>query len=819
MKTLRYLFLILTAAICTAIVPAQEMGTWNLYSSFCAPTLKTIVTPRLVYYISGGNLFSYNPDNQESFQYSTHNLLSDHNIVNAYYNPDGKYLLIFYDTGNIDLLYDDGKVRNFSDIAASEIDKPISLNDVHFDGSDMYLATNFGLVQYDVDRGEVKQSGIFRMPVYGITALGNHLVMKVDGAIRSIEKGKRFASVDALTFHFNYSDNPIELIGLNDTQYLLYSANGFYVVMRHTINFETGQCATYDPRAPIFKHTKSPYMIHGAAGALYYWADGVLYTLDENVMEKKVADLPDDFQSMKLGLWSGIDKLWSLSRDGIACHGLDGEGGVTTISERYRPNELTVRKICYFFPSVDGRYLYMQNQGATVYKFGNTGRGLNVVQNAARITLADGSLADFTCYPVEAKVPTITNIQKNIGQYIISPTSLAPDPDDPDVAFISTADDGIYKVRGSEFLGRFDETNSLLNLYDNRLIVYCVSIDPHGNLWAAVFNEDWQRSCMMVLPSDKRRLDPAQVKREDWVDIDLPSINYWGGQDVRILHCKKSNLTAVINHVGEEVILLYDNNGTPYDFTDDRFRSFEEAIVDQDGKIYTPQFTPCVAEDLEGRIWLGTGEGIFEIVNPRNAINSDENRVTHLKVPRNDGTNAADYLLGSEMIMDIAVDVANRKWIATQSSGLFLVSPTGNEILANFNVDNSLLPTNEINAVYADPSGSTIYVGTPLGLLTYHSDATPARSDFSDILVYPNPVRPDYTGDVYISGLMENTLVKIADASGAVVHQGQSEGGLYVWDARTSSGTRVKSGVYYVMVSSRSGDDSSAKVTKLMIIN
>lgn len=819
MNFIKNLFLTMTLLAGAMYSSAQEIGSWQIYPSFCPPAQKTIVTPGMVYYISGGNLFSYDTKNEETYQYSTDNRLTDTNITGAYYNPEGKYLAVFYDTGNIDLIYDDGTARNFSDIASSDIDKPVTVNDVYFDGNNMYLATNFGLVHYNVSRGEVVQSANFKMPVYGITGVGDRLVMKVDGYICSIEKGKRLASMEALTKHYAYTDNPMELIGIDDGSFLAFINNAGSVIVRHTLDFSTG-AHTVSNCAPQRKTKVPPYLIHGADGRIFYHANNILYTLDDDLKEQRLTDLPEEFASMKVGTWKGIDEIWSLNPEGIACHGFDGEGGMTTLSERYRPNNLSVRRICYFFPSHDGRRLFMQNNGLTVYKFGTPAtRGLDVIQNAACLDIDNGTFRDFTCYPVEARQPYLRSLQNTMGFYPISPTSLAPDPDDEDIVFLATADDGVYKVRGTEFIGRFDETNSLIGKFDNRNIIYGISIDPYGNLWVATYNEGYTRSPLMVLPASKRRLDPADITREDWVDIDMSSIDYWGGQDVRFLHCRKSNIMVVINHTIGEIVLLYDNNGTPYDFSDDSFRCFESALIDQDGNSVRPLHTSSVLEDHDGRVWVGTDIGIFEITNLKNAIKSGENRVSHIKVPRNDGTNAADYLLGTDHIMDMTVDAANRKWIATEGSGLFLVSPTGNEVLANFNTDNSPLPTNEIYAVYADPTGSTIYVGTPVGLLSYRSNATPARDDYDEILAYPNPVRPEYSGSVYITGLKENTLVKIADSSGAVLHQGRSEGGLYVWDATTSTGARVRSGVYYVLVSSASDGKSSGAVTKIMVIN
>ncbi|MDE6782307.1 MAG: hypothetical protein K2J17_01165, partial [Paramuribaculum sp.] len=169
MNLIKNLFLTMALLVGAAVSSAQEMGTWQMYPSFCPPSQKTIVTPGIVYYISGGSLFSYDTKNEETYQYTTDNRLTDTNITGAYYNPDGKYLAVFYDTGNIDIIYDDGTARNFSDIASSDIDKPVTVNDVYFDGNNMYLATNFGMVHYNVSRGEVVQSANVKMRGYGLT--------------------------------------------------------------------------------------------------------------------------------------------------------------------------------------------------------------------------------------------------------------------------------------------------------------------------------------------------------------------------------------------------------------------------------------------------------------------------------------------------------------------------------------------------------------------------------------------------------------------------------------------------------------------------
>ncbi len=103
--------------------------------------------------------------------------------------------------------------------------------------------------------------------------------------------------------------------------------------------------------------------------------------------------------------------------------------------------------------------------------------------------------------------------------------------------------------------------------------------------------------------------------------------------------------------------------------------------------------------------------------------------------------------------------------------------------------------------------------------MEYSGTSSPAAADFSDVVAYPNPVTPDYTGIITIKGLMENSLVKIADANGNVFHTTRSEGGMATWDGCYADGRRVKSGVYFVISSQNADGSSTGVVTKILIVN
>jgi hypothetical protein len=181
----------------------------------------------------------------------------------------------------------------------------------------------------------------------------------------------------------------------------------------------------------------------------------------------------------------------------------------------------------------------------------------------------------------------------------------------------------------------------------------------------------------------------------------------------------------------------------------------------------------------------------------------------------------ADYLLDALSISGIAIDNANRKWISTTTSGVYLVSEDGDEILEHYDTNNSILPSNKVTAVACDPNSSSVFFATEAGVLEYNSTASPASENLNEVYAYPNPVRPDFTGWITVTGLMDNTLVKIADSAGNVFFQGRSEGGMITWDGCNSNGDRVKTGVYYVFASHGTSSDSGSEscVTKILVIN
>jgi len=262
-------------------------------------------------------------------------------------------------------------------------------------------------------------------------------------------------------------------------------------------------------------------------------------------------------------------------------------------------------------------------------------------------------------------------------------------------------------------------------------------------------------------------------------------------------------------------LFVFDDNHTIDNESDDTYRLISVKVSEVENP--TPyNDIRSIAEDHDGYIWLGTANGPVVYYNPYEILSKDIS-AARIKVPKYDGKYGALILLENETINDIAVDGGNRKWFATANSGAFLVSPDGKKQLFNFREENSPVFSNNILSVAVDNKTGEVFLGTSQGTAVYRGNATEGENTFGKIYVFPNPVRENYEGEIIITGLVENTNVKITDIAGNLVYETTSNGGQASWNGKTFSGQRVYTGVYLVFCTS--ADGSQTYVTKLLFIH
>jgi hypothetical protein len=219
------------------------------------------------------------------------------------------------------------------------------------------------------------------------------------------------------------------------------------------------------------------------------------------------------------------------------------------------------------------------------------------------------------------------------------------------------------------------------------------------------------------------------------------------------------------------------------------------------------------AIDNNNQLWIGTLQGLRVLSSVDNFLSTGQ-MTTYPIIILED--NLAQELLYEQFITDIEVDGANNKWIGTADSGVFQVSPDGQQTLRQFTSTNSPLPSNGINDIAIDAQTGEVFFATSKGMVSFKGTATAANDDLNNVFVYPNPVRPDFEGTVKISGLMDDANVKISDIEGNLVFEAIAQGGTLEWDTTAFGKYRVASGVYMVFISSK--DAGQTKVKKVMII-
>ena len=217
--------------------------------------------------------------------------------------------------------------------------------------------------------------------------------------------------------------------------------------------------------------------------------------------------------------------------------------------------------------------------------------------------------------------------------------------------------------------------------------------------------------------------------------------------------------------------------------------------------------------DTKNQLWIGTTKGLRVLSNISNFQNDSQLKSTAIIITEE---NLAQELLYEQFITTIAVDGANNKWIGTSDSGVFMVSPNGQETKYHFTISNSPLPSNGINDIKINSTTGEVFIATNKGMVSFKGIATDANDNLNNVYVYPNPVRPTYSGTVKVAGLLDKANIKITDIEGNLVYETTSEGGTIEWDTTAFGRYKVASGVYMIFISAQDGGET--KVKKVMII-
>lgn len=376
---------------------------------------------------------------------------------------------------------------------------------------------------------------------------------------------------------------------------------------------------------------------------------------------------------------------------------------------------------------------------------------------------------------------------------------------------------GLYEFYDGKFVKHYNHTNSLIEIVGGLQnnaeyeLVQGIKYDASGNLW--LLNSEAPNSSLIEYSKDQEWISRSKSELMKYESYGVKNKSLATLQSMMI--DSRGLLWFVNNHWANPSFFCYQ---FPTNNTDDGVIKAFTSITNQDGTTISNIFgISCIAEDKNKNLWIGTNQGPFLLES--NQITADSPVFTQVKVPRNDGTNYADYLLTGMNISCIAIDKANRKWFGTKNNGVYLISSDNLEQLNHFTTSNSKLLSDNIEAIAINDDTGEVYIGTENGLCSYMSDSNSSNEEMTkdNVWAYPNPVKPDYTGLITITGLSLNANIKIVTSKGTLVNQGKSSSGIYQWNGTDLKGKKVASGIYMVMTATEEGD--KGVVCKIAIIN
>jgi streptogramin lyase len=319
----------------------------------------------------------------------------------------------------------------------------------------------------------------------------------------------------------------------------------------------------------------------------------------------------------------------------------------------------------------------------------------------------------------------------------------------------------------------------------NEVKIGGITFDNSGNLW--ITNARSSKVLAVKTPKNK------------WYSYTINSLK--NTETIGDIIVDENNFKWITLGKSSGIVVFDDNNTLDNAFDDNsKWLTFPNNVT-----------VSTAVEDKKGYIWFGTEEGIYVNFQPHKIFTSS---TAGERIVVSDGT-FAENLLENEKILAIAVDGADRKWITTEGAGVFLVSANGKEQLEHFTAENSPLLSNNVRTVAINQNTGEIFFGTDKGIISYKGTATETKKDFSEVLVFPNPVPEGYAGNIGIKGLVDNSNVKITDLQGALVFENEANGGQFVWNGLNFEGQRVVTGVYLVFVTNKDGEQTMA--TKILI--
>jgi ligand-binding sensor domain-containing protein len=797
MKHLIFILLALLLPKLTQSQSSEEMrvGEWKSHFSF-NQAFEIIETKDKIIAATKLGLVMVGKNDYSIHTYTKVNGLSDYNITALCYNSSNSSVLIGYENGNIDIIKDN-RIININDLKTKQLDGGKRINHFLAQGEDTYVATDFGIMVLDIDKREISSTYYIGKNATNLTI--HQLAFDDSYFYAATEAGVRRALKDAPNIHIYEAWKVVSTDQSNYSNILQFSDG---------VVFSRG--------------------IKGGANTLLYLNNDMVQTIASVNNFYKMDAAGDNLivtSSSSIQIYNTAFTLAEEIKNPVI--------GEDELTPAYRDAIISADNSVWLADNTHG--ILNKTQGNTWVKYLPHGPFSNKAHqlkfSGEKLWLVPGGLAEFWN---NAKISASLSVLSNDGwQHLTTQTdslfkqardllSLSPNPENPDQLFVSSWGNGLFEINAAGSKPTVVENyltpaNGLVNIFnDNRkyVRVATTAFDQNNTLWMT--NSMVENAIVAYLPREGK-----------WQRYSYGAISDNMGM-APMMAASTGDMWLSVFRGNAKGLFVWNDNNTPLNQSDDIYRSRISKAEDADNRnqgqlllwddkgIEITNSIYSMAEDQNGHIWLGTDEGIVVQYQPSSVFTREKPIFSRIKIARGDGSARADFLLDGQIVSSILVDPGNRKWLGTQGSGVYLVSPDGTKQISAFNTDNSPLPSNYINSIAINEKTGEIFFATGEGVISYKGSATQGNDTYAEMYAFPNPVRPDFSGNITITGLVAQTTVKITDVSGKLVFETTSVGGQAFWNGKNLWGETVKSGIYLVFVASEDGSQSA--VTKIAII-
>ena len=757
--------IILLLLFVTAVHRAQTNQLWKGYFSYNG--IKDITQTNNIFLAASENaIFSKNISTNEIQTINTIDGLSSQNISTIYASQIHKKTLIGYENGLL-LLIDnaDNKIYRFFDIINKSLPPTIKkINHFFEQGNTIYISCDFGIVQFNI-----------ATLLFGETYFIGSTVSDIKVNQTTIFNGRIFAATQDNGLKSADLTNPNLIDASQWTTVVQGSFQGIVSLPNVLVctqlfgqNLRSADGITFSninpflsPSSKSIRVAENQIIIATENQVLVY--DNLL-VLTSQINRTSLPDIPTSFTTATIlgnKIYIGTDNK-----------------GVVTLTTGTSTFE-------YISPSgpVKNEIFSINAQSSQLYavygSYKESLEPLGIQLGYSKYNLENG----WTNYPISA-----TDNVYDLVRVTVNPAN-------ENQIFIASHQNGLLKLENSVLIKRFDQTNSgletlvvpgLPNYFNVRIEE--PAFDRRGNLW---LTNGIIKSPLKVLHTNGQwQSYNMEATLNDWTDARFSK-------------------------------LMIDKNNTKWMVSrSDGLIGFNEAFNNKFKRVAVglepgnlPSIIQTAAIDTRNQVWIGTRRGL-RILNSVDAFLDDQPMKANSIIILDNGL--AQELLFEQFITDIVVDGANNKWVGTADAGVFQFSPNGQQTLHHFTSENSPLPNNNVNDIDINPTTGEVFFATTKGMVSFKGTAIKAADNLENVVVFPNPVRPEFDGNLTITGLTNKANIKITDIEGNLVFEAISEGGSVEWNTTAFGKYRVASGVYIVFIASKDG--LATKVKKIMIV-